>query len=94
MAPPPFDAEAAKFNFDRYRTDPRSNVKADLNSMASAEVTGKYQVTLHLTRPNVGLPAMLTNRIGLMVSPIAVKLPSVPTRKAWTICVPLSVVYK
>jgi peptide/nickel transport system substrate-binding protein/glutathione transport system substrate-binding protein len=69
----PFDAEAAKFNFDRYRTDPRSNVKADLNSMASAEVTGKYQVTLHLTRPNVGLPAMLTNRIGLMVSPIAVK---------------------
>src|SRR5579864_256785 len=37
----PFNADAVKFNLDRYKNDQRSNVKADLGSMDSVEVTGK-----------------------------------------------------
>lgn len=69
----PFNAEAVKFNLDRYRSDPRSNVKSDLNVVANVEVTGKSQVTLHLSRPNAGLPAILTTRVGLMLSPTSIK---------------------
>ena len=69
----PFNAEAVKFNLDRYRSDQRSNVKSDLNVVADVEVTGKSQVTLHLSRPNAGLPAILTTRVGLMVSPKSIK---------------------
>jgi ABC-type transport system substrate-binding protein len=69
----PFNPEAVKFNLDRYRSDKRSNVKADLNAVAEVEISGKNQVTLHLSRPNAGLPTILTNRVGLMVSPTFVK---------------------
>lgn len=69
----PFNAEAVKFNLERYRNDPRSNVKADIASVDSVEVTGKNQVTLKLNRPNAGLPNILTNRIGLIVSPKSVQ---------------------
>jgi peptide/nickel transport system substrate-binding protein/glutathione transport system substrate-binding protein len=69
----PFDAEAAKFNLDRYRTDPRSNAKADISTVSSVETTGKYQVALHLDRPNAALPAILTDRVGMMVSPAFIK---------------------
>ncbi len=69
----PFNAEAVKFNLDRYRSDQRSNVKSDLNVVGAVEVTGKSQVTLHLTRPNAGLPAILSTRVGLMLSPKSVK---------------------
>jgi peptide/nickel transport system substrate-binding protein/glutathione transport system substrate-binding protein len=69
----PFNPEAVKINIERYKTDPRSNVKADLVTVDAVEVTGKSQVTLRLNRPNAGLPVMLTNRIGLMVSPKLIK---------------------
>ncbi len=69
----PFNPEAVKFNLERYRNDPRSNVKSDLTVVAAVEVSGKNQVTLHLSRPNAGLPAILTTRVGLMLSPTAIK---------------------
>jgi peptide/nickel transport system substrate-binding protein/glutathione transport system substrate-binding protein len=69
----PFNPEVVKFNLDRYRTDQRSNVKSDLSSVDKVEVTGKNQVTLHLKKINVGLPNILTNRAGLMVSMKAIK---------------------
>ncbi len=69
----PFNAEAVKFNLDRYKNDPRSNVKADIATVEGVEVTGKSQVTLKLNRPNAGLPTILTNRIGLIVSPKSVQ---------------------
>jgi peptide/nickel transport system substrate-binding protein/glutathione transport system substrate-binding protein len=68
----PFNADVVKFNLERYKTEPRSNVKADLATVGSVEVTGKAQVTIRLNRPNAGLPAILTNRVGLMVSPKSV----------------------
>ncbi len=67
-----FNAEAAKFNLDRYLNDPRSNVKSDLHTVAATEVTGKSQITIRLKKANSGLPAILTNRCGLMQSPTAI----------------------
>jgi ABC-type transport system substrate-binding protein len=69
----PFNAEAVKFNLERYKNDPRSNVKSDLGSVEAVEVTGPNQVTIRLNKPNVGLPTILTNRVGLMVSPKSVQ---------------------
>jgi peptide/nickel transport system substrate-binding protein/glutathione transport system substrate-binding protein len=69
----PFNAAAVKFNIERYKSHPRSTVKADLATVDSVEISGKNQVTLHLNRPHSGLPTILTNRIGLMVSPASVK---------------------
>ena len=68
-----FDAAAVKFNLERYKTDQRSNVKADLATLDSVEVNGKNQVTLKLNRPNAGLPSILTNRVGLIVSPKSIQ---------------------
>ncbi|GGC48297.1 ABC transporter substrate-binding protein [Chelatococcus reniformis] len=65
----PLDAEAVKFNLERNRTDPRSNVKADLTSVDTVEVTGPLQVTLKLKNPDFALPAILSDRAGMMVSP-------------------------
>jgi peptide/nickel transport system substrate-binding protein/glutathione transport system substrate-binding protein len=41
------------------------------------EVNSPTRATLHLNRPNAGLPTMLTNRIGCMVSPQTIKDPNV-----------------
>lgn len=67
----PCDAEAVKFNLDRSRNDPRSNVKADLASIEMIEVTGPLQVTVKLKTPDVAIPAVLSDRAGMMVSPKA-----------------------
>lgn len=69
----PLDAEAVKFNLERNKSDPKSNIKADLATMASAAVTGPMQVTLKLNTPDAALPGILSDRAGMMVSPTAVK---------------------
>src|SRR6185436_19605727 len=38
-----FNPEAVKVNLERYKTDQRSNVKADLATLESVEVSGKAQ---------------------------------------------------
>ena len=72
----PLDAEAVKFNLERNKSDPKSNIKADLASMASVEVTGPMQVTLKLNTPDAALPGILSDRAGMMVSPTALKAAS------------------
>jgi ABC-type transport system substrate-binding protein len=67
------DAEAVKFNLDRSRQAERSNVKADLASVASVEVTGPLQVTILLKNADAALPAILSDRAGMMVSPANIK---------------------
>jgi peptide/nickel transport system substrate-binding protein len=69
----PLDAEAVKFNLERNKGDQKSNIKADLASMASADVTGPMQVTLKLNTPDAALPGILSDRAGMMVSPTALK---------------------
>lgn len=68
-----FDAEAVKFNLDRCKTEPRSNLKADLATVASVEATGPMEVTLKLSQPDAALPGILSDRAGMMVSPTALK---------------------
>ena len=72
----PLDAEAVKFNLERNKSDPKSNIKADLAAMASAAVTGPMQVTLKLNTPDAALPGILSDRAGMMVSPTAIKASS------------------
>ena len=69
----PLDAEAVKFNLERNKTDPKSNIKADLATVVSVEVTGAMQVTLKLNTPDTALPGILSDRAGMMVSPAALK---------------------
>ena len=69
----PCDAAAVKFNLDRNRQDQRSNVKADLASVDAVEVTGPLQITMKLKTPDVAIPAVLSDRAGMMVSPKAVQ---------------------
>jgi peptide/nickel transport system substrate-binding protein len=72
----PLDAEAVKFNLDRNKTDPKSNIKADLATLTSVEVTGPMQITLKLNTPDTALPGILSDRAGMMVSPTAIKASS------------------
>lgn len=67
------DAEAVKFNLERSRQDARSNIKADMESVDSVEVTGPLQVTLKLKSPDAALPAILSDRAGMMASPTNIK---------------------
>ena len=69
----PLDAEAVKFNLDRNKADAKSNIKADLASVDSIEVSGPMQVTLKLKNPDSALPGILSDRAGMMVSPTALK---------------------
>ena len=55
----PFDAESVKFNLERSRSDPRSNVKGDVRTIDRVEVNNSASVTLKLTRANAGLPMIL-----------------------------------
>jgi len=72
----PLDAEAVKFNMERNKSDPKSNIKADLAAMDSVAVTGPMQVTLKLNTPDAALPGILSDRAGMMVSPAALKASS------------------
>ena len=65
----PLDAEAVKFNFERNKSDPKSNIKADLATVASVEITGPMQITLKLNTPDAAMPGILSDRAGMMVSP-------------------------
>ena len=65
----PMDAAAVKANLDRARTDDRSSVKGDIQSLASVEVLAPDRVALHLSRPDTALPLILADRAGMMSSP-------------------------
>jgi peptide/nickel transport system substrate-binding protein len=65
------DAEAVKFNLERSRSDKRSNVKADLSTIESIEVVNPLEVRIKLKQADAALPAILSDRAGMMVSPKA-----------------------
>jgi peptide/nickel transport system substrate-binding protein len=69
----PFNAAAVKFNLMRAATLKTSVEAADLASLGSVQVTGPYQVTLHLKQPDAALVLTLADRAGMMASPAAVK---------------------
>jgi peptide/nickel transport system substrate-binding protein len=67
-----FNAEAAKFNFDRMATEPKSVRKGEVANVASTEVVDPYTLKVNLKQPDSSLLATLTDRAGMMISPAIV----------------------
>lgn len=68
-----FNADAVKFNLDRYMHDPKSRRKSDLASVDSVETQGPTTAVLHLKTADATLLSQLVDRAGMMLSPAAVK---------------------
>ncbi|MEG3132460.1 ABC transporter substrate-binding protein [Rouxiella sp. T17] len=73
-----FDANAVKYNLERYLTLPGSLRKSEISSIDSVEVTGPYSVKLHLKNPDAALLMQLTDRAGAMMAPEATAKGNVP----------------
>jgi peptide/nickel transport system substrate-binding protein len=67
-----FNAEAVKFNLERYNVD-TSNRRSELNSLSKIEVVDPYTVKIDLSQTFSPFISNLTDRSGMMVSPEAVK---------------------
>jgi peptide/nickel transport system substrate-binding protein len=65
------DAEAVKANLDRYRTAPESRRKGEVKPIATVIVVDPLTVRLELSEPYAPLLAVLADRAGMMMSPIA-----------------------
>jgi peptide/nickel transport system substrate-binding protein len=70
-----FNADAVKFNLDRYMTstEPGAARKSDLASVQSVEVQDPSTAVVHLKRTDATLLAALVDRAGMMLSPAAVR---------------------
>ena len=66
-----FDAEAVKYNVDRYRTLPESIRKSEIASIDHVDVVDPLTVDLVLKQPDAALVAQLTDRSGMMMAPKA-----------------------
>ena len=64
-----FNAEAARFNFTRMKTEPKSVRKGELANVDSVDVVDAYTIKLNLKKPDAALMATLTDRAGMMISP-------------------------
>ncbi len=67
------NAEAAKFNFDRMATEPKSVRKGEIANIESTSVVDPYTLKLSLKKPDSSLLASLTDRAGMMISPEIIK---------------------
>src|SRR5438270_1002891 len=80
----PFDADAVKWNIDRYRTTDASARKGELAPVASVDVVDASTVRFNLTAPFSPLLSLLVDRAGMMVSRKAVEAAGEDfTRKAF-----------
>src|SRR5215471_11021685 len=68
-----FNAEVAKFNFNRMKTDPKSVRKGETANIDSVDVVESHTIRINLKRPDASLLAALTDRAGMMVSPKVVQ---------------------
>src|SRR6202035_5096888 len=69
----PFDAEAVRFNLERYKSAPYSRRKSELRPVRAVTVVDSRTVQLDLAEPYVPLLAQLADRSGMMVSPKAAR---------------------
>jgi peptide/nickel transport system substrate-binding protein len=67
----PFDAEAVKWNIDRYRTSPMSKRVAQLKPIKSVTAVDRHTVRFDLSEPYAPLLMMLADRPGMMMAPKA-----------------------
>src|SRR5881397_1554407 len=63
-----FNAEAARFNFNLMKTEPKSVRKGEVASIDSVDVVDASTIKLNLKRLDAALLATLTDRAGMMVS--------------------------
>jgi peptide/nickel transport system substrate-binding protein len=68
-----FNADAVKFNLDRYTTDEKSSRKSELKAIAKVDIVDPYTVKIELSKAFSPLLSVLTDRAGMMASPEAVK---------------------
>src|SRR5215813_11168708 len=68
-----FNAEVAKFNFNRMKTDPKSVRKGETANIDSVDVVDSHTIRINLKKPDASLLAALTDRAGMMVSPKVVQ---------------------
>jgi peptide/nickel transport system substrate-binding protein len=68
-----FNAEAAKFNFERMKNEPKSVRKGEVANIDTVEVVDSHTVKVNLKKPDAALLATLTDRAGMMVSPKVVQ---------------------
>jgi peptide/nickel transport system substrate-binding protein len=68
-----FNAEAARFNFNRMKTEPKSVRKGEVANIDSVDVVDPFTIKINLKKPDAALLATLTDRAGMMVSPKVVQ---------------------
>jgi peptide/nickel transport system substrate-binding protein len=68
-----FNAEAAKFNFERMKNEPKSVRKGEVANVDTVEVVDSHTIKVNLKKPDAALLATLTDRAGMMVSPKVVQ---------------------
>ena len=69
----PLDAEAVRFNLERYRTTPGSRRAAELRPVQSVEAVDPMTVRLRMAQPYAPLLGVLSDRAGMMLSPKALQ---------------------
>jgi len=69
-----FNADAVKFNIERYLNEKTSRRKAEIDSIMSVEVVDPYTAKFNLKTPFAPLLATLADRSGMMLSPKAVQM--------------------
>ena len=67
----PFNAEAVKYNIERYQAAAWSKRKTELKQVKSVEAVDPLTVAFHLSEPSAPLVGVLSDRAGMMVSPKA-----------------------
>jgi peptide/nickel transport system substrate-binding protein len=68
-----FNADAVKFNLDRYQNDEKSARKGEINFIKTTEVVDPSTVKVTMKAPFAPFLANLVDRAGMMLSPTAVK---------------------
>src|SRR5438045_8021840 len=69
----PLDAEAVKFNLERFKTAPYSRRQSELKPVKAVTVVDPLTVRLDLSEPYAPLLAQLADRAGMLVSPKAAR---------------------
>ncbi|MDO9712137.1 ABC transporter substrate-binding protein [Paracraurococcus lichenis] len=69
----PLDAEAVRFNLDRYRSTTGSRRLAELRPVQAVEVVDPMTVRIRMAQPYAPLLGVLSDRAGMMLSPKAVQ---------------------
>jgi peptide/nickel transport system substrate-binding protein len=69
----PLDAEAVRFNIERYRTTPGSRRAAELRPVQAVEVVDPLTVRFRMAQPFAPLLGVLSDRAGMIMSPKAVQ---------------------